>query len=165
MPNVINCFTLKTAPFKPSQLSRRLCERRKITSDAEYLRTVAGEKIEFTSPSHQTCFKTKNFSAQEHSVIAQKIQHLLAKEVNVESVSEQGDLFSPMFLRPKADGSQRLILNLKSLNKIVEYRHFKMDSIWTSVSLIDETKLLHGICGFKGCILLSSGVTRTSKIS
>ena len=92
MPNVINYFTLKTASFKAGQLSHRLCEWRKITSDVEVLRKVAGEKIEFISPPYQTCFKTKHFSAQENSVIAQEIQHLLAKEVIVESVSEQGEI-------------------------------------------------------------------------
>ena len=136
MPNVINYFTLKTDSFKAGQLSRTLCEWRKITSDAEVLCTVAGEKIEFTLLPHQTCFMTNNFSAQENRVIAQEIQHLLAKEVIVESVPQQGDFISRIFLRPKADGTNRLIVNLKSLNTNVVYRHFKMDSIWTTVRLM-----------------------------
>ena len=135
-PNVMNYFTLKTASFKAGQLSRGLCEWRRITSDKEVLRTVAGEKIEFISLPHQSCFMKKNFSAQENSVIAQEIQHLLAKEVIVESVPEQGDFISPIFLRPKADGINRLILNLKILIKNVVYRHFEMDSIWTAVRLM-----------------------------
>ena len=91
MPNVINYFTLKTASFKAGQMSRRLCEWRKITSDAEFLSIVAGEKIEFTSLPHQTCFMKNNFSAHENSVIAQEIQHLLAKEVIVESAQSRWD--------------------------------------------------------------------------
>ena len=51
---VINYFILKTR--LRSKLASCHVDRAngaKITSDAEVLRTVAGEKIEFTSPPHQ----------------------------------------------------------------------------------------------------------------
>ena len=54
---VINYFILKMR--LRSQLASCQVDRAngaKITSDAEVLRTVAWEKIEFTSPPHQTCF-------------------------------------------------------------------------------------------------------------
>ena len=34
------------------------------------------------------------------------------------------------------DGNQRLILNLKSLNKYLEYKHFPMQTIQTILTLI-----------------------------
>ena len=37
-----------------------------------------------------------------------------------------GEFISTVFLRPKSNGSYRVILNLKSLNESVEYIHFKM---------------------------------------
>ena len=40
------------------------------------------------------------------------------------------------FLCDKRDGSFRMILNLKKLNQYVEYNHFKMETIWTAVSMI-----------------------------
>ena len=39
-----------------------------------------------------------------------------------------GEYISPIFSRPKKNGSVRIILNLKDLNDNVEYHHFKMDN-------------------------------------
>ena len=58
-------------------------------------------------------------------------------------------------MRPKPDGSHRLILNLKRFNEHVAYHHFKMESLKIS-STNDEARLLYGFSGPKGCILLSS---------
>ena len=49
---------------------------------------------------------------------------------------EQGEFISPIFLRDKNDGSHRLILNLKGLNKYLEYKHFKMQTFQSVLSLI-----------------------------
>ena len=51
-------------------------------------------------------------------------------------------------LRPKPDGSHRLILNLKKLNENVvayNYRHFKMDSIWTAINLMKPNRYMASI--------------------
>lgn len=45
---------------------------------------------------------------------------------------------SPIFLRPKKDGTQRMILNLKKFNKYVQYHHFKMDSLQTAIHLMTK---------------------------
>ena len=42
------------------------------------------------------------------------MQNLLKKGVIVESTHEPNEYISPIFLRPKKDGSHRLILNLKT---------------------------------------------------
>ena len=99
--------------------------------------TVRGEKIEFNSlPLQNRQCKENRFSESENGVIAQEIQKLLDKGVIAVSSYEKGEYISPIFLRPKPDGSHRLILNLKSLNQHVVYRHFKMDSIWTATRLM-----------------------------
>ena len=127
LPDLLTFFNLKTAGFKAGQISLKLTKWRKITSDAEVLCTVAGEKIEFTSLPQQNNYKVNKFSEQEDTTIAQEVQQLLAKGVIVESPHEKGEFISPIFLRPKPDGSHRLILNLKKLNEKVVYRHFKLD--------------------------------------
>ena len=38
-------------------------------------------------------------------------------------------------MRPKKDGSYRMILNLKPLNEFVSYYHFKMDTIHIALKL------------------------------
>ncbi len=104
MPDVINYFKLKTESFKAGQISLKLTEWQKITSDTEVLCTVAGEKIEFTSLPQQNSYKTNKFSEKENGIIAEEIQQLLAKEVIVESKHEPDEFISPIFLRPKPDG-------------------------------------------------------------
>ena len=49
---------------------------------------------------------------------------------------DQGEFISPIFLRDKNDGSHRLILNLKGLNKYLEYKHFKMQTFQSVLFLI-----------------------------
>ena len=51
---------------------------------------------------------------------------------------ENGEFLSPIFPVAKPDGSIRIILNLKELNRSVEYLHFKMDNI--KVVLANVTK-------------------------
>ena len=59
-----------------------------------------------------------------------KIKELLSNDSirEVKSPSTSGWL-SNVFLVPKKDGGFRMILNLKPLNKFIQYRKFKMDHI------------------------------------
>lgn len=47
-----------------------------------------------------------------------------------------GEYISNIFIRPKKDGSFRLILNLKQLNESVEYHHFKMENLKNAITLM-----------------------------
>ena len=49
---------------------------------------------------------------------------------------EEGEIYLPIFLKKKTDGSFRLILNLKSLNKNIEKQHFKMETITSVLKLV-----------------------------
>ena len=42
---------------------------------------------------------------------------------------QEGEFISGVFTREQKDGSRRMILNLKKLNKFVQYNHFKMETI------------------------------------
>ena len=54
----------------------------------------------------------------------------------VRTVRETDDFLSPIFLREKKDGSHRMMLNLKALNKSIVYHHFKMDTLGSVSRLI-----------------------------
>ena len=67
-----------------------------------------------------------------------EIKKLLKKEVIKEAITGiEGERFSNIFLRPKRDGSFRMILKLKKLNECVEAPHFKMDSIKNVFCMIE----------------------------
>ena len=55
----------------------------------------------------------------------------------IEAVENCGGQFiSNIFLRPKKDGSFRMILNLRELNNNVVYNHFKMDTLKNALTLV-----------------------------
>ena len=69
------------------------------------------------------------FSDKERSMIDSEIHALLEKGVIVTTTSEPGEFIAPIFVLPKKDGTYRVILNVKNLNKHVEFNHFKMDML------------------------------------
>ena len=50
-----------------------------------------------------------------------------------------------MFLRPKADGTFRPILNLSGLNEYTVYRHFKMDHLSSVMRTLPQGSYLASI--------------------
>ena len=62
----------------------------------------------------------------------------MSKGILALSHHEKGEFISPIFLTPKSDGTFRLILNLKKLNKHMPYHHFKMDTISTVLNLVTK---------------------------
>jgi len=114
-------------------------EWEKITSDKTILSYVQGCKIEFDTEPLQTAQpRAIPFSVKETQVLDSEIEKLLDKGVIHCSNDEQGQFISNIFVRPKKNGSYRLILNLKLLNEEVDYHHFKMDTIYTCVLLMTK---------------------------
>jgi hypothetical protein len=104
-----------------------------LTSDPDILETVSGQRIEFNQNPVQLNLPVQpNYSCQQGQFIDSEIQSLLKKGVILESTHEPNEYISPIFLRPKKDGSHRMILNLKCLNQSVTYQHLK----WTQSGLL-----------------------------
>ena len=109
-----------------------------ITSDSNVLSYVSGVKISFEENilPVQSRYRLSVFSFEEEQIVQQEITTLLLKGVIQRSSHEPGEFISTTFLRPKADGSFRMILNLKEFNQSVEYHHFKMDTLDTVVKMV-----------------------------
>ena len=80
------------------------------------------------------------------SVIVKKVEALLKRKniVAKAKVTENNTFVSGVFTRSKKDGSKRMILNLKRLNKFVDYKHFKIESLQKSIRT-NQTRGLHVI--------------------
>lgn len=103
----------------------------------EILDTVKGLNIDFiANPWQGKVPSQKKFSLGESKIIESEINKLLVKGVIIPTTHEPGEFISTIFLRPKPDGTHRMILNLKKLNESVVYRHFKMDTLWTVVRMM-----------------------------
>ena len=74
----------------------------------------------------------------ESTVIDYEVQKLLLKRVISQCEHDAGEVISPVFTRPKKDGSYRMILNLKRINGKVTYHHFKIETLNTALKLIGE---------------------------
>ena len=83
-----------------------------------------------------------SFNELETEFVRQEIQNLLGKRVIANTEHEPGELILPIFVRSKTDGGMRLILNLKSLNKSVPYKKFKMDTISFILHLVRPNMFL-----------------------
>ena len=99
-----------------------------LTNDPVNLDVIKHHRIEFEAEyPTQTVQPTKIYlSAAEIMIIDAEIAQLVNKEVlQVTNRVPDGFCISNIFIRPKKDGAFRMILNLKPLNKFVDYHHFK----------------------------------------
>ena len=100
---------------------------------------VKGCTLEFATYPHHTCQpKEIKFSSRECLAIKIELQRLLDKGIIIPSEHETCEFISTIFVRPKADGSFRLILNLKRLNEHIVYHHFKMESLKSVIQLMEK---------------------------
>ena len=110
---------------------------RELTSDPEILQTVQGLRITINDVLPESNNFQYPLKKSEELFVASDIERLLRKNIIAISHYELGQLISPIFTRPKSDGKgSRLILNLKKLNQISDYKHFKMDSLTTVLTMI-----------------------------
>ena len=125
-------------PFKAGRIQYYLNEWETISSDRNILDIVKGCKIEFKSntPHQMKHPKEITFSSVETGFIDTEIKRLLDKGVIVPSCHETREFVSAIFVRPKPDGSHRLILNLKRLNEHAAYHHFKMESLKSALQMM-----------------------------
>ena len=95
-----------------------------------------GMKLDLKQLPTQNSRSSYPISNKENEVISVEIKKLLKKLVIVYSTLEEGEFISDIFTRDKKDGNKRMILNLKKINKFVNYKHFQMESINNIVNLI-----------------------------
>lgn len=111
-----------------------------VTSDKYLLDIVAkGFDIMFETGPCQSCSRNElTFNTNEDKIVDDLLQNFLGKKV-VEPVNHKiGEVISHIFIRPKSDGSYRLILNLSNLNEHIEYCHFKMETLKHVLTLVKK---------------------------
>ena len=106
---------------------------RKISSDPWLLNFVQGIRIPFYMlPVQWKEPHSLKFSIEESEFVEGELVRLTNKGIIEEVERCDGQVVSNIFLRPKKDGTYRMILDLTWLNYHVEYEHFKMSSINTA---------------------------------
>ena len=97
-----------------------------------------GLKLDFNEIPFQHCCNNFPLSKEEMSITNSEIEKLKSKTVIVNADKRTGFTFLVFLPKVKKDGSHRMILNLKNLNKFICYRHFKMESIQNVLNVIKK---------------------------
>ena len=98
----------------------------------------SGYKLELDSKPTGCCQYPIHFSQKEKEVIKSLIDGLVKKGVIEKVQHEKGEIISNIFIRPKQDGSFRLILNLKKLNEHIEKIDFKMETLKSALNMVKK---------------------------
>ena len=123
--------------FRAGQICFCLAQWKQITTDEGILKMVEGVDIDFTEllvqekPAHNHTFSTEQIHA-----IDLEVWELLKRGVIRKAHDSNKEYISPIFVLPKKDNRWRMILNLKDLNKKVEYFHFKMETLKNGLALV-----------------------------
>ena len=126
-----------SSPPVGGRLSAFVSAWQNITSDESILNHINGISLDFIEDpysvrSYVTHFRSPTEEANFHG----ELLKLLDKQV-IELCDPQPDqILSKVFLIPKPDGSFRTIFDMKPLNQIIRYVHFKMDTLQTALSLL-----------------------------
>ena len=116
---LVNISRGKVDSFRAGQIANYYNQWKLLTSDPEILDIVRGAHIDLEQlPVQKSPPKSNNFSDCESKLIDIEINKLLSKGVITPCRSEKHEFISRIFLRPKKDGTSRLILNLKSFIKM-----------------------------------------------
>lgn len=110
-----------------------------MTSNATILAWLKGFKIPFISiPLQRKNVHEIALSAKDKDTISVLIMELKSKGAIDECEPVHGQFLSKIFTLPKADGSFRLILNVKELNEYINTTHFKMENYKTVINLMEN---------------------------
>ena len=132
---------LKNTPhnFKGGKVGLELEQWKKFTSDKWILEQIEGVKLIFIQDKDMVKDKKEiQFSKEEDILVKAEVDKLIEKAVIKRTEFDEEQILSNIFLREKKDGSYRMILNLKNVNKNIDKIHFKMDTINNAIALMRE---------------------------
>ena len=113
----------------------------KITNDSWVLKIIKeGYKLEFSGKIPQAGIKKTNVPAKDLPILLTEIDQLFGKNAieNVPVKEKNYGFYSTFFLVPKKTGDLRPVINLKPLNKCLQKKHFKMDSLNSVLNLVQK---------------------------
>lgn len=117
----------------PSLVGSRLLQHTKpwesLTSNPTILEWVTGYKLRFRNKKPPLSeFKPNPWKGPDPG-LREEIKSLKKKGALVPLQEGDRAFFSSIFTIPKSDGSRRLIINLRPLNRLLRKQHFKMDTV------------------------------------
>lgn len=112
-----------------------------ITNNSQILKLIQGLKLPFHSTPQQGELSC-NARIEHHSKYANKIFTLVQKGAISKCYPTTDQYLSPYFLVKKPNNTFRFILNLKSWNKFISVKHFKIEDYRLATRLIFKSSYL-----------------------
>ena len=109
-----------------------------LSHDSSIINIVKGLTLDFIEKPAQSKLPHEiQFSEKEKILVQKEIDRLLDLGIITRSTVYPGDYVSNFFTRPKKDKDKiRCILNAKSINKYIRFKHFKMDNLQTALNIM-----------------------------
>ena len=102
-------------------------------------------------------------SEEKREVVDKEIQSMMQKGALREVQPVEWQYLSKIFVRPKREMNKfRPIINLKQLNTLIPYRHFKKGGMKDVIDLLNQGNYM--INTFKGCLLAHSNSPLQSEV-
>ena len=115
----------------------------KLTQDVNILSIVHSFKIPFSqSPFQYGPPHLARVNHKESLQINSEIKKMLRKGAIQQVKSEPGEFLSNLFLVNKKAGGHRPVINIKFLNSLIPYQHFKMEGMHFIKDLLQEHDFL-----------------------
>lgn len=139
-------FLSSPLPFVGGNIANKLSYWESLTSDQSILGFVKGVSLDLTSWPIQTEFpRPYRMNVEQSKFIDEELEALVNKGV-IESVEDpSGHYVSNIFLRPKPNGSFRMIIDLSLLNNDIEKKHFKMQHLEVAIDLLSRNCFMASI--------------------
>lgn len=143
--SIINLPVLSNTPenFQEGKTAHHLSNWRRLTTNRWISKTISGLTIEFHDCPIQCRVPNQiHFTVWEITKIDSEISLFVSKNIIEQHKSYSEGFLSNFFTREKKDGTLRVILNLKTLNKFVENYHFKIDTLKSAINLMTPIVIL-----------------------
>ena len=137
IPSLLQQLQAEALQFEGGRLQQFYAVWEILTSDPEILQLVRGAHLEFDDTEFPSSSSPQpHLNKSEMAIIDSEIVKLSRKKVISKCEHSPDQYLSPVFTRPKKDGTNRMILNLKGLNSEITYHHFKMDTLQVALKLV-----------------------------
>ena len=127
-PEIIQLLKRDIQNFRGGNLKNHLKKWKNVTSDKITLDIIGnGVKVDLIDTPKSNSKFASPLSHEEELIVKKEVVLLKRKNIVAKAnVTENSIFVSDVFTMSKKDGSQRMILNPKRLNKLVDYKHFKI---------------------------------------
>ena len=124
--------------FEAGRLRHFEEEWKQLTSDPFIIEMIQGVRIPITHLPKNENIRPNQVPGYLVKEADDEIKKMLNMGVIEKSDQEENEVISPIFLVEKADGTHRVILNLKKFNECIEYEHFKMEQLTAAIQLMKK---------------------------